>query len=830
MFLVGINSYAQNFEDVMLWRALGHIQNGFYIDVGANDPVVDSVSLAFYEHGWRGVHIEATHKYSQLLRENRPDEVVLEVALSNQHGVITFYEIPETGLSTGDKSIAGEHIQRGFSVKEISIPCITLSDVFEQVGSRDIHWLKIDVEGFERQVLEGWAEHQARPWIVVIESTLPLTTIESYENWETILLEEGYTFVYFDGLNRFYVSDNHIELKQYFSAPPNVFDGFTLNGTASTSMHQLLQSRYEDEKNKLAILSHELEQLKSKAEYQIQAITEAHQEDKRALGLSFDIKERDLLSQIGKVRTELTAQTQRSAEHLTALARREKEWMGREQSLNGLMTQMQDSKHSEAKKYLESLVQREKEFASELLKLRESADAQRHSIENQHKEAITELSNGYIKREENLISQIESIRIELKAQTELSAEHLIALARREKEFATELLKLRESADAKRQSIEIQHKEMIAELSNEYQIRESNFVSQIENIRIELRTQTERSTEYLITLREREKEFVRELKQMVDEKHTIELKNSDLSHLLTAAQLLGSQLHDELAMRQQMLADLSRELATIRGSLSWRITAPLRAIGTLFTSSHPDSKVVSMMTKELEDTSAQIEKSISVAKDCSVDTDSAVIDSCINAIVKEPSIPQPEQPIIYIKETFMSSSPIVAATSVDELLAYHDADFIHCAYTTLLGRVPDPEGMNYYLHRLRAGRAKIAIIDQLLSSVEAKNYNASVAGLKQALGRYRWEKMPIIGMLFRKDTIVQEIRQIESNMYRLNQDMNRRFDAVEQQIKQISYTVVASSDIQTLGEENQILENNPDLSHMSVTARRIYAQLNARGNK
>lgn len=28
-------SYAQNFEDVMLYRALKHVEKGFYIDVGA---------------------------------------------------------------------------------------------------------------------------------------------------------------------------------------------------------------------------------------------------------------------------------------------------------------------------------------------------------------------------------------------------------------------------------------------------------------------------------------------------------------------------------------------------------------------------------------------------------------------------------------------------------------------------------------------------------------------------------------------------------------------------------------------------------------------------
>jgi hypothetical protein len=32
---MGIVSYAQNFEDVILWRALGAIERGVYIDVGA---------------------------------------------------------------------------------------------------------------------------------------------------------------------------------------------------------------------------------------------------------------------------------------------------------------------------------------------------------------------------------------------------------------------------------------------------------------------------------------------------------------------------------------------------------------------------------------------------------------------------------------------------------------------------------------------------------------------------------------------------------------------------------------------------------------------------
>ena len=67
-------SYAQNFEDVMLWRALKHVEFGFYVDVGANDPEVDSVTKLFYDNGWRGVNVEpVTQWYEKLHRERSRD-------------------------------------------------------------------------------------------------------------------------------------------------------------------------------------------------------------------------------------------------------------------------------------------------------------------------------------------------------------------------------------------------------------------------------------------------------------------------------------------------------------------------------------------------------------------------------------------------------------------------------------------------------------------------------------------------------------------------------------------------------------------------------------
>lgn len=220
-------SYAQNFEDVMLWRALKHVENGFYVDVGAQHPVVDSVSLAFYERGWRGVHVEPAPDFADLLRKHRPDEVVIQAALDAKQGLLAFFDIKQSGLSTADKDIAQRHQEAGFEVHEIAVPSLTLDEVLSGLAGKEIHWLKIDVEGYERQVLEGWASG-VKPWVIVIESTLPLTQTESYQDWEPLILERGYEFAYLDGINRFYVASGHLDLLAAFRYGPNYFDGFTL--------------------------------------------------------------------------------------------------------------------------------------------------------------------------------------------------------------------------------------------------------------------------------------------------------------------------------------------------------------------------------------------------------------------------------------------------------------------------------------------------------------------------------------------------------------------------------------------------------------------------
>ncbi len=245
-------SYAQNFEDVMLWRALKHVEIGFYVDVGANDPQHDSVTKAFYERGWRGINIEPVSQWFNRLVSERTRDINLQVAVGAQSGETIIYDLPDTGLSTMDKSIAERHeTERGYRKVEYKVHVKTLTEICINLHIAPIHFLKIDVEGAENEVLEGIDFSKLRPWIVVVESTLPNTQIEDYANWEPILLNANYDYVYFDGLNRFYVAQEHPELRKSFITPPNVFDDFATQEVSIANAHIEYLTLQLDEINRM---------------------------------------------------------------------------------------------------------------------------------------------------------------------------------------------------------------------------------------------------------------------------------------------------------------------------------------------------------------------------------------------------------------------------------------------------------------------------------------------------------------------------------------------------------------------------------------------------
>ena len=102
----------------------------------------------------------------------------------------------------------------------------TLASICATHVTGDVHFLKIDVEGGTRAVIEGMDFRSVRPWIVLVEATEPQSQVDVSSEWEGLFLANDYRLVYADGLNRFYLANERQELARRFKYPPNVFDDF----------------------------------------------------------------------------------------------------------------------------------------------------------------------------------------------------------------------------------------------------------------------------------------------------------------------------------------------------------------------------------------------------------------------------------------------------------------------------------------------------------------------------------------------------------------------------------------------------------------------------
>jgi FkbM family methyltransferase len=247
-------SYAQAKEDVLLHRALHHVHhdNGCYIDVGAYHPTNDSVTRHFYDHGWRGINIEpARHLFSQFQLE-RPDEINLQVAISDQPGELTFYDL-DGQLNTLEKEVADRHAAKGMAVSAYTVPTMTLTQVCDQYVRGNIHFLKIDVEGHEAAALRGMDFRKYRPWVLVIEATEPMELDKpTHGEWEELVLRSGYTHVHTHLPNRYYVAHEHPSLIPHFAVRPDEF-----------SSAGLLWER-DEARREAAALRQELNELRSR--------------------------------------------------------------------------------------------------------------------------------------------------------------------------------------------------------------------------------------------------------------------------------------------------------------------------------------------------------------------------------------------------------------------------------------------------------------------------------------------------------------------------------------------------------------------------------------
>lgn len=152
-----------------LWRALGDVAAGSYVDWGAEPADGASVTRAFYDRGWQGISVRPTVQQAARLAASRPRDTVLAAAEALR------------------------------------------------IDAGAVHFLRIDAER-QAAVLGQIDLAATKPWVVVVRAGDPAC--------DAALAAAGYQCVLFDGLSHFHLAAEQAARAPRLAAPANVTDNF----------------------------------------------------------------------------------------------------------------------------------------------------------------------------------------------------------------------------------------------------------------------------------------------------------------------------------------------------------------------------------------------------------------------------------------------------------------------------------------------------------------------------------------------------------------------------------------------------------------------------
>ena len=203
-------SYSQCFEDLILFCVFYDVKNGFYIDIGANDPNWISVTKAFYLRGWYGINIEPLSKKYQELIKYRQRDINIQIGVGKNPGKAKFF-----GNDAG-ATLVKEHSKNNTNTSNINID--TMKNICNKYIPKNkiIQFCKIDIEGGEKDALLGYDLGNYRPKVFCIESTKPNSHIPCFSQWENILFKNDYSFAFQYEINRYYIDNRINGLRERF--------------------------------------------------------------------------------------------------------------------------------------------------------------------------------------------------------------------------------------------------------------------------------------------------------------------------------------------------------------------------------------------------------------------------------------------------------------------------------------------------------------------------------------------------------------------------------------------------------------------------------------
>jgi FkbM family methyltransferase len=171
-------SYSDRGEDLIvagIFDQIG-ITRPFYIDIGANDPIYRNNTYHFYRRGSRGVLVEPNPMLADKLARKRPGDICLAQGVGKpSDSPLTFYVFDNSALSTFSLEQA-RHVEKSSEyrvVSELKVPIVGINEIFEKYGGNGLHYISVDCEGLDLDILKSIHFDRFRPALFCVETTLP---------------------------------------------------------------------------------------------------------------------------------------------------------------------------------------------------------------------------------------------------------------------------------------------------------------------------------------------------------------------------------------------------------------------------------------------------------------------------------------------------------------------------------------------------------------------------------------------------------------------------------------------------------------------------------
>jgi FkbM family methyltransferase len=180
----------------LVWDFFGRRTVGFFIDVGANEPIRGSQTWLLEQKGWEGTLIEPNPELCKALRRQRTKCRVVEAAMCapEEVGGADLH----LGVSSGHSSVCPTH-EHALTGQVVRVKMQTLDSVVESLGVRQIDFVSIDVEGLELHVLKGFNLKRWLPSLILLEDHFYNYRLHQH------MVEQGYKLVRRTGYNNWYV-------------------------------------------------------------------------------------------------------------------------------------------------------------------------------------------------------------------------------------------------------------------------------------------------------------------------------------------------------------------------------------------------------------------------------------------------------------------------------------------------------------------------------------------------------------------------------------------------------------------------------------------------